>query len=89
MQEGPIHLLIEYGIGAIILAMLIRAIASLFQIDERFAFIRFLARISDPFITPVRRIMRPVGVMDLSFFVTWFLLTTMEILLIQALPAGW
>lgn len=83
------HLLVQYGIGIIILAMLIRAIASLFQMDERFAFIRFLTRITDPFITPVRRIMRPIGAFDLSFFVTWFLLSTMQILLLQALPANW
>jgi YggT family protein len=83
------HLLVQYGIGIIIIAMLIRAIASLFQMDERFAFIRFLARITDPFIAPVRRIMRPMGTFDLSFFVTWFLLSTMQILLLQALPVGW
>jgi YggT family protein len=83
------HILIQYGIGAIILAMLIRAIGSLFQLDERFAFIRFLARITDPFITPVRRVIKPVGVFDLSFFITWFLLSTIEILLLQALPPGW
>jgi YggT family protein len=86
---GIMHILIQYGIGIIILAMLIRAIASLFQMDERFAFIRFLTRITDPFIAPVRRIMRPAGAFDLSFFVTWFLLSTIQILLLQALPAGW
>ena len=83
------HILVQYGIGIIILAMLIRAIASLFQLDERVAFIRFLARITDPFIAPVRRIIKPVGVFDLSFFITWFLLSTIEILLLQALPPGW
>ncbi|MBA2396251.1 MAG: YggT family protein [Ktedonobacteraceae bacterium] len=65
--------------------MLIRAIASWFRIDERYAFIRFLARITDPFITPVRRLVPPVGFIDLSFIVTLFLLIILSQLLQQAL----
>jgi YggT family protein len=78
-----------YGIGFIILAMLVRAIASWFRLDERYAFIRFLARLTDPFIEPIRRIVRPVGVFDWSFFIAWFMLQTLQILLLQALPRGW
>jgi len=62
---GIIHALIKYGIGILIVAMIIRVFASWFGADERFAFIRFLARMTDPFITPIRRIVRPVGVMDM------------------------
>ncbi len=86
---GIMHILVQYGIGIIIFSMLIRAIASWFRMDERFAFIRFLAHITDPFIEPVRKVVRPVGVMDLSFFVTWFLLGTLQVLLMQALPPTW
>jgi YggT family protein len=81
--------LVKYGIGIIILSMLIRAIASWFRMDERYAFIRFLARITDPFISPVRRLVPPVGFIDLSFIVTLFLLIIMSQLLQQALPFGW
>lgn len=84
-----VSILVKYGIGALIVAMLIRAIASWFGLDERIAFIRFLAHITDPFIDPLRRIMRPVGVLDLSFIVAWFMLVTIQILLSQALPATW
>ena len=84
-----VSFLVKYGIGVLILAMLVRAIASLFRLDERYAFIRFLARITDPFIAPVRRIVRPVGVIDLSFIVAWFLLVVLQQLLLQALPLGW
>jgi YggT family protein len=84
-----VSFLVKYGIGVLILAMLVRAIASWFRLDERYAFIRFLARITDPFIAPVRRIVRPVGVIDLSFIVTWFLLVVLQQLLLQALPLGW
>ncbi len=56
-NHGIIYAIILYGTGAIIIAMLVRAIASWFRIDERYAFIRFLARLTDPFIVPIRRIM--------------------------------
>ena len=88
-DHGIIYAIIYYGIGALILALLIRAIASWFRMDERYAFIRFLARLTDPFITPIRRVVRSVGVIDLSVLVAWFLLITIQILLLQALPAGW
>jgi len=81
--------IISYGISFIILAMFVRAIASWFRIDERYAIIRFLARITDPFIDPVRRIVPPMGMFDMSFFIAWFLLRTIQTLLIQGLPAGW
>ncbi len=62
-NHGIIYAIILYGTGAIIIAMLVRAIASWFRIDERYAFIRFLARLTDPFIVPIRRIIRPVGML--------------------------
>lgn len=88
-DHGIIHAIIYYGIGGLILALLIRVIASWFGIDERFAFIRFLARMTDPFILPIRRIVRPVGVFDMSFLIAFFFLVTIQILLLQALPEGW
>jgi YggT family protein len=84
-----LHILVMYGISFIILAMLVRAIASWFGMDERYAFIRFLARLTDPFITPIRRLVRPVWILDLSYFIAWFMLSTVQLLLLQSLPAGW
>jgi YggT family protein len=83
------HYIILYGIGIIIFAMLIRVICSWFRIDESFAFIRFLARITDPFIVPIRRIVKPTGPLDMSYLIAWFLLITIQTLLLQALPPSW
>ncbi len=88
-NHGIIYGIILYGTGAIIIAMFVRAVASWFRIDERYAFIRFLARLTDPFILPIRRIIRPVGMIDIAFFIAWFLVATMQTLLLQALPIGW
>jgi len=88
-DHGVIYAIIFYGTSALIIAMIVRAIASWFRFDERYAFIRFLARLTDPFIVPIRRIIRPVGMIDLAFFIGWFLVVTMRTLLLQALPRGW
>lgn len=87
--RGIIFAIIYYGIGVIILAMLIRVIASWFRIDERYAIIRFMARLTDPFILPIRRIMPRMGMFDFSFIIAWFMLITIQTLLVQALPLGW
>lgn len=76
-------------IVVIMLAMIIRAIASWFRADERYAFIRFLAYITDPFIVPCRRIVRNVGFIDLSFIIAFFMLQTLRILIEQSIPPGW
>jgi YggT family protein len=87
--HGVLYGIIKYGIGLLIIALLIRVFATWFGADERFAFIRFLARLTDPFVVPIRRIVRQQGVMDMSFLIAFFFLSTIEILLLQALPVGW
>jgi len=83
------YYVIYYGFPVLILAIFIRVIASWMNLDERVAFIRFLARITDPFIVPCRRIIGRVSVLDLSFLVASFLLITLRILLLQSLPIQW
>lgn len=89
MDHGIIYTVVQYGIGILLLALIIRAVASWFRIDERYAFIRFLAKLTDPFITPIRRVVPPVGMFDIAFILSFFLLYTLQILLLQALPPGW
>ena len=89
LQLNILHYIVNYGIDILIFAMLVRVIASWFRIDERYAIIRFLAYITDPFIQPIRRVVRPVGVLDLSFLIAWFMLNTLSFLLLQALPPSW
>lgn len=87
--HGIIYGIILYGLGILLLALLIRAIASWVRIDERYAFIRFLAKLTDPFILPIRRLVPPIGMIDVAFILAFFLLFTLQILLVQALPLGW
>jgi YggT family protein len=84
-----LHVAVTISIGLLIVALFVRFIASWFQIDERFAFIRFLAYITDPFVRPIRRVVKPVWILDLSFIIAFFMLSILRVLLLQALPQGW
>lgn len=79
--------IIAYGLGAIIIAVIIRGFALMFGFDERIAFIRFLARITDPFLLPIRRIVGRVSRFDMSYLIVIFLLSIMVRLFLQALPS--
>jgi YggT family protein len=81
--------IVYFGTTALIIAILIRIVASWINIDERVAFIRFLARLTDPLIQPCRRIIGRVGMFDFSYLVVTFLLITLQRLLLQSLPPGW
>jgi YggT family protein len=89
LKLNILHYAVTIGTGLLIVALFVRMIASWFQIDERFAFIRFLAYITDPFVRPIRRFVKKVWMIDPSFIVVWFMLSTLQILLLQALPQGW
>ncbi len=88
-EHGFVYGIIEYGIAILLIALLIRAIASWVRIDERFAFIRFLVKMTDPFIRPIRRLVPPIGMLDVAFILSFFLLLTLQTLFLQALPIGW
>jgi YggT family protein len=86
---GIPSLIISISIILLIVALLIRAFASWFGFDERFAFIRFLARMTDPLLDPLRRVAPPIRSIDISYIVVFFLLVIMRYLLLQAMPALW
>jgi YggT family protein len=88
-DHGIVYAIVLYGMGILLIALIIRVIAMWARLDERYAFIRFLAKLTDPFITPFRRLIPPVGILDLSWIIAFFLLTTLQILLLQSLPTGW
>ncbi len=86
---GIPSLIISWGITILIVAILVRVFASWFGLDERFAFIRFLARITDPLLNPVRRLLPRVGMFDFSFIVVSLALISLRILFLQSLPDLW
>ncbi len=51
--------------------------------------IAMFVRVIASWFRPIRRIIRPVGIIDIAFFIGFFLVITMQRLLLQSLPSGW
>jgi YggT family protein len=88
-DHGVLYALVLYSTGFLLIVMLIRMILSWVGIDERVGIVRFLYKITEPFIRPIRRFCPPIGRFDISFILAFFLLITLQTLLLQSLPAGW
>ncbi|GCE47478.1 YggT family protein [Thermosporothrix hazakensis] len=81
-----VYYIANIGLNILMICFFVRAFLSWFQIDERYAIVRFLAYVTDPFIEPFRRFVKPIGFFDLSFFLAAFSIQIIRILILQALP---
>ncbi len=66
-------------------ALIGRALLSWFDPRGQWTITRILADVTDPLIAPLRQVIPPVGMLDLSFIVAIILLQVLERLLRQAL----
>ena len=68
-------------------ALLGRALLSGVDPRQQWAISRVLAEITDPVIAPLRRVIPPIGMIDISFIVAILLIQVLQRLLIQAMYA--
>jgi len=61
----------------LIAAVVIRALLSWFPLSPRNQFVQFIHRITDPLVEPIRRIVPPLGIIDISTMVLIVLLYVM------------
>lgn len=66
-------------------ALIGRALLSWFDPMGQWTITRILADITDPIIAPLRRVIPPIGMIDISFIVAIILIQVLERLLRQAL----
>ena len=66
-------------------ALLGRALLSWVDPRQQWAISRVLAEITDPVIAPLRRVIPPIGMIDISFIVAILLIQVLQRLLIQAM----
>lgn len=82
--------LVDLILSAVLFAMLIRAVLSLFMMGEESKFAMLLYMFTEPFILPVRKILERFNLfqgspLDVSFFMTTVLLAMLQTLL-AAIP---
>jgi YggT family protein len=66
-------------------ALIGRAILSWFDPRGEWTITRLLADLTEPIMAPLRRVIPPIGMIDISFIVAIILLQVLERLLVQAL----
>jgi YggT family protein len=66
-------------------ALIGRALLSWFDPRMQWSISRILADVTDPLIAPLRRVIPPVGMIDVSFIVAIILIQVLQTLLRQAL----
>jgi YggT family protein len=66
-------------------ALIGRAILSWFDPRGEWTITRLLADLTEPIMAPLRRLIPPIGMIDISFIVAIILLQVLERLLVQAL----
>ncbi|MCC6313568.1 MAG: YggT family protein [Thermomicrobiales bacterium] len=66
-------------------AMVGRALLSWFDPTMRWPISRMLADVTEPVIAPIRQVVPPVGMIDLSFIVAIILIQVIQRLLVSAL----
>jgi YggT family protein len=75
--NSTIATIFVYFLYLLIAAMVVRALLSWFPISPRNQFVQFVSRITDPLIQPVRRVVPPLGMLDLSSMIVIVILYVM------------
>jgi YggT family protein len=66
-------------------ALIGRALLSWFDPGQQWAISRILADVTEPIMAPLRRVIPPIGMLDISFIVAIILIQVLQRLLIQAM----
>jgi len=71
---GMLILVVGYIVQMIAFAIFARAILSWFPIDKNGPIFQFLNTVTDPVLDPLRRVIPPIGMIDITPMVAMFLL---------------
>lgn len=86
MADEILRLLIQV-LNILMFALIGRALLSWVDPRQQWTISRMLASVTDPFIEPLRRVIPPIGMIDISFIVAILLIQVLQRLLTQAMYA--
>jgi YggT family protein len=82
MADSILFLLIQV-LQILGLALFVRAILSWFDPGMQWGITRILADVTEPVLAPIRRVVPPIGMIDISFIVAIVLIMILQRLLAQ------
>ena len=81
MSQGAgavIVLGIVWALGIVQIALILRVIASWFRISEFRWWMRWAVRLTDPILRPLRRLIPPLGMIDLTPLIAYFIILILQ-----------
>jgi YggT family protein len=87
-NAGPGVLIVQliiWALGIVQIALLLRVIASWLRISEFRWWIRWAVRLTDPILRPLRRVVPPLGMFDITPLVAYFGIWILQALIRQVL----
>jgi len=81
-----VHNFIRLLFDLLSLAILIRVILSWFNVNPFHPVVAFLDQITEPILGPLRRVIPPIGMMDVTPIVALVLLQVVEVILLSLIP---
>ncbi|HEX5437708.1 MAG TPA: YggT family protein [Gemmatimonadaceae bacterium] len=82
---GLVYLIISWTFGILQIAVLLRVVSSWLHLPEWKWWLRWSVVLSEPILRPLRRVIPPFGMMDVTPIVAWFALRIIESILLHAL----
>lgn len=82
---GIYQLVVRWAIAILQLAIIVRIVASLLRLSPYSPFIRWSFTLSEPILRPLRGVIPPLGMFDITPIVAYFLLNIVEWLLLLPL----
>lgn len=79
---------VDWGIWALIMVIVISSLLSWFNPDPRNPFVRFLNGITEPLLRPIRAVLPVIGGFDFSPLVAFLVLRFLQRLLQEAILRG-
>jgi YggT family protein len=81
-------MLVDYGIEALMLLILVSSVLSWVRPDPRNPLVRLLNAVVEPILLPIRSLVPPAGPLDLSPLVAMLILWFLQHILHRALSGG-
>ncbi|MGH7721182.1 MAG: YggT family protein [Gemmatimonadaceae bacterium] len=76
--RGVAVLLVSWIFGILQIALLVRVIASWFRISEYRTWIRWAVVLTEPILRPLRSVIPPLGMIDLTPLIAWLVLSLLK-----------
>jgi YggT family protein len=83
--RGMIALIVSWAFGILQIALLVRVILSWIRVSEFRWWVRWAVTLTEPILRPLRRVIPPLGMFDLTPLIAWFAIGIVQGIVVRAI----